>query len=104
MTLPKAWLIRSRSRAISGRSLGASSESSTRRASAWVWPPLHLFLKQLMDRTHFEVQPQLAVVGLRQPVEVGDQTTQPVHLLDDVVGGFFGRLENRPAARPPPAG
>ena len=57
-------------------------------------PAFDLCLEEIEDRTWFEGKPDLAVVRLGQPVQVGNESSQPSHLLDDVVGGFVGRLQS----------
>ena len=53
-------------------------------------PALHLYGKQLGDRSGLEGEPQFPGICLRQRVQIADEAAQPVDLLDDVIGRALG--------------
>ena len=65
------------------------------RLGLWL-PALRLHAEKIADRHGFEREAQFAAVGLRKPVQIGYETAEPVHFLDDVVGRALRGLEPVP--------
>ena len=64
-------------------------------SSLRLWmPAVHLCGEQLANRNFFEREPQLTMVCLRKPVQISYETAQPIHFLDDVVGGALRSLKS----------
>ena len=91
--LPSAWLIRPAIAHDLGQPLRRLQQEPDLARIGLRLPALQFGKQQVVKCRGFEVELQLAVVGLGEPVQVRDESAQSLDFLDDVLGRGVGRVQ-----------